>query len=226
MNKYATEIFFSQNTFGANTGYNEPDLPDSIHHLRFLQQLPSAALQYVCNLRFEFSDLNHPYLDPGTDFQRNWASTIEFISENLVLSQLTVRIVDKTGRDATEAWYTTGVDDSAELEAEDWRLYQCLAEPLDNLKGIKDLWIHFTGPAHRTYYGDYWIQLRKQREVSLERRIMGNEYNSAARGKFVERDGLRARHSEMRKEVVLGPDNTIIWPSSDRLHLPFDEDQF
>ncbi len=96
MTRYAMEIFFSQNTFVAYPGDALPDLPDSIHHLRFLQQLPPTALQYLRNLRFEFSNLNHPYLDPGTDFQKHWALTIDFISRNLVLSQLTVRIIDET----------------------------------------------------------------------------------------------------------------------------------
>lgn len=212
LTEYATEIFFSKNTFVAYPGDASPDPPDSLYLLYFLQQLPPTALKYIRNLRIEFSGLDYHFLDSDTKFQTHWTMAIEFISRSLILPRLCLRVVDKTSRDATEAWYTTGVDDSAELESQEWDLYQSLTEPLAKLKGIKDLWIHFSRPVHGKHYGNKWVELRQQREIILEKRIMGDEYNSTVRGKFLGRDRLRAIHDEIYRTVIIGPDGSKVWP--------------
>ncbi|RDL33241.1 uncharacterized protein BP5553_08680 [Venustampulla echinocandica] len=224
LHEYATEIFFSKNTFVAYPGDASPDPPDSLHLLCFFQQLPPTALQYLSNLRIELSGLDYHLVDSGTEFQKNWTMAIDFISQNLVLHRLGLRVVDETSRGATEAWYTTGVDDSAELEAQEWQLYQHLAEPLVKLKSIKDLWIHFSRPVHGKYYGDKSLELRQQREIILEKSIIGDAYDNAARGKFIGRDRLQAKDDEIRRTIVVGSDRTKVWLPDNR--PPFNEYQF
>ena len=204
VHEYATEIFFSQNTFKIYPGDFSPD---SLHLLEFLRAIPSAAWQHLRAVQVELRGLEYRLLGSGTEYQNNWDLTIGFISQSLDLPRLCLRIEDAGSRGASEANLTTGSDDSAEVEEQEWMLYQHLGEPLSKLKGIKDLWIHFAPAPYRKF-----AELRKQREIILEKRIMGDAYDSTDRGKFMERDQRRAKEKEANANPIFGPDEAQIWP--------------
>jgi hypothetical protein len=207
LHEYAIEIFFSKNTFKLYPGDPEPE-SDSRYLLRFLQAIPQRALMYIRSIHLIFEGLDYHILGPGKVFQKNWNSTVEFISRNLKLPQLCLTIEDHGSRfGGSVENLTTGRDDSAEVEDLEWIMYQRLAEPLESLGCLRALYIHFSRPPYERF-----VELRKQREIILERRIMGDAYNSIATGKFVGRGHLQGLVKQAPAQIVLGPDETQIWP--------------
>lgn len=125
-----------------------------------------------------------------------------------MLRQLHLRIDDHRYRGGGSAEnLTTGIDDSTDLEDLEWVMYQHLSVQLESLGCLRALYIHFSQPPHERF-----AELRKQREIMLERRIMGDAYNSIARGKFAVRDSSQGL---VKQAPVLGPDGTRIWPLDD-----------
>ncbi|KIM99154.1 hypothetical protein OIDMADRAFT_56319 [Oidiodendron maius Zn] len=178
LHEYAIEIFFSKNTFKLYSLDLSPN-QDSRYILRFLQAIPQRALKYIRSLRLVFDALDYHVLGPDTEFQNNWNSTVEFISQNLALCQLCVRIEDRSSRSGGSVEnLMTGRDDSAEMEDLEWIMYQRLAEPLESLGSLRALYIRFSLPPYKRY-----TELRKQREIILERRIMGDTYDSSTADK-------------------------------------------
>lgn len=86
-------------------------------------------------------------------------------------------------------------------------MYQRLAEPLESLGCLRALYIHFSRQPYERF-----AELRKQREIILEKRIMGDAYSSIASGKFVGRGHLQGLVEQAPAQIVLGPDGTQIWP--------------
>lgn len=79
--------------------------------------------------------------------------------------------------DGTRYSYSHGVLGNIS-EAAMWGVYQRLTEPMIALKGLQDLFIHLAWPLD--YRKD---DHRDQQERILERRVMGEHYDSASRGK-------------------------------------------
>jgi hypothetical protein len=82
-------------------------------------------------------------------------------------------------------------------------MYQRLAEPLESLGSLRALCVRFSLPTYKGY-----AELRKQREIILERRIMGDTYDSST----VDKDRLWGIDAQAGAHHVLGPDGTRIWP--------------
>jgi hypothetical protein len=61
-----------------------------------------------------------------------------------------------------------------------------------------------------------FAELRNQREIVLEKRIMGDSYTSAARSKFAGRDCMQALMEQAAANPILGPYGTQIWPRHKR----------
>jgi len=203
----ALEIFFSRNRFEIwpERREDEPRLqPDSTHVLEFLQALPAVALRYIRSLHIKVRLLEYQVVGPGTEFQSNWNTTIDFISRNLEIPQLCLSIQDVGGRAMRISYYTTGYTDaeSAEDDEFEWQLYQHLAAPLAVLKGLRDFAIRFSRSGS---FGRF----HAERERILERRVLGDAYHDAVRAKEKAREEGRVVEEET---PVYGPDGTQIWP--------------
>jgi len=191
------EIFFSQNIF-----QTRPDALkslDSQHTLDFLRALPSLALQHLRMLEFIFKGLHDYPFGPLTEFDRNWNATIEFISKSLNLPELCLRIEDHGANGSY----------SDEGEEQEWSNYQNLTMPLVKLRGrLKDFSIRFA-PAKKNR------PLRRDREVILKKRVMGDAYHEITKYEPTKWDRIRQAEAKKKihdRERVFGPDGTQIWP--------------
>ena len=202
LHNYATQIFFSSNKFKVYT-LDRFEGGNHLCVLKFLHALPSRSLQHIRYLHCVFDGLSRDDLNPGNEYQENWKATVDFISHNLALRDLSLKIEDTTSRSQSVENLITGRDDSAEVEVLEWKLYQRMTEPISKLSGLKNFYVHFTNPPYEVY-----ADLRSHRETILEKRVMGEAYDSD--DKFAERDYLQAIEKAARP--VLGPDGTQIWP--------------
>ncbi|MCJ1482669.1 hypothetical protein MMC06_002835 [Schaereria dolodes] len=203
----ATRLFFSKNKFKLPTLDWSLDGGDHSCVLRFLAALPRHSLQHIRSLHCVFSSLEDHHLDPDSQAWANWHATAAFMSRHLSLPDLTLTIEDTTSRGGPSVFnLTTGIDDSAETRRAERKLHQRIAEPLAQLQGLRDLFLHFSVGG----YGKFETP-GEQEETVLEKRIMGEAYDSRAHGKYAE-EVQRREDIKRAERPVFGPDGAQIWP--------------
>ena len=169
----STRIFYSSNHFyiygGINNCWNERDMCP-----RFIQQLPRDARQYLRSLQFLLPvSARWP--------EGDWKEELLILSRSVELSRLTVTIDESLwrGRDTSYGW-STAIDEIS------WQRTQGVVEPFMKLGRLKDFFVHLGYPMTSRDSEE----LRNRREKILERRVMGSDYDSEERGKYLHRHRL------------------------------------
>jgi hypothetical protein len=231
VNKLATRVFFSQNKFVLfdSALYGRHD-ENGMSHLRvgdgyladqttLLRSLPERSLSHLRWLRLNFRSFYSSDCLPGTPGHEAWTRLTSIIKAVAQISALTVELdlADGVG----DMYHYPEMSD-AEVE-EKWLTYQNIvglfkAAPTD-ATGRND------ESASATLYRDFFIRLgspqpysaendllRWQREQELERRIMGADYNAAARGKYTKRAEGFYQRVKFHREPVYGPDGVRLNP--------------
>lgn len=138
--------------------------------------MPSTALKHLQSLQFVFPNY-YSLMPPGSRAAQDWAHLIALLSRSANLPRLSLIIDLSYGRRHPDL-------DRPDMEKEP--LYQDahrrVVEPLAQLKGLKDLFIHLEWPWG---YGN-----SHEREQALEKWVMGAEYDSLSRGKCNRPDRL------------------------------------
>lgn len=184
--KTGIEVFFSMNVFTLNWEIADDrlDTPDGEKYVYPIKdmftKLPSAALQYIRYLCISIQGLTYVYFEDNHPFRRDWANAVNLIQSELTTPKLTLRIEDRTIRGMSYHNLTTGQDDSVEVEAEEWALYQRLAQPLADLQlPLQSFSIRFGMPPYGKFH-----QLRQDRQLVLEKRVAGKVYDVQSAGKL------------------------------------------
>ena len=166
----ATRIFYSSNHFyiygETNMRWNEREMCP-----RFIQRLPRDARQYLRSLQF--------LLPVSARWSEgDWKEELLILSRSVEMSRLTVTIDESLWRcrDTSRGW-------STEIDGSSWKRTQAVVEPFMKLGRLKDFFVHLGYPMNSLGSGE----LRSRREKILERRVMGSDYDSEERGKYLHR---------------------------------------
>ncbi|MCJ1259163.1 hypothetical protein MMC24_006999 [Lignoscripta atroalba] len=203
MRNYATQIFYSKNQFIFQIEtYESVGICNSGGLSQFLRLLPPDALPHLRSIRCLFGPFNRDAFRPGDVALVTWEDAMEFIARNLSLPKLTLTLDQSLSRDDS---YKVGGQESIEEENAVWACYQRMIEPMRQLHGLQNLYVHISSP-----YDERKIGLRDQRERILEKLVVGQEYDSFAAGKFSDEDYSHCEPETMKP--VFGPDGSQIWP--------------
>ena len=164
---YAIQIFYSRNHFTVTRG----TLWD------FLTRLPHDAWPCLRSLTWMVPAFRSDYILANKDEERSrWGRTIDLMVRYPRLAELSLTI-DMTSE------LKMGGDPYMDLvkypdeEQAMWEAYQRFLEPLSQLGLLKDLFVHLSWPMDDD-------EDRHRREQILEKRVMGDMYDSVARGKY------------------------------------------
>ena len=164
---------------------------------QFLARLPEYAWKDLRYIQWTSPVFKADYIPPNEDETSGWLNTIDLLSRKADLSRLSIMmdlICDYT-------WYIPNgeyVLDAQEMVM--WTAYQRALKPMVGLKGLLNLFIHIN-----------WPRLDQDRyEKKLEELVMGEGYNSAARGKYRKSKLWNDGYSD--EGPVFGPDGCEVWP--------------
>ncbi|SPO06070.1 uncharacterized protein DNG_08759 [Cephalotrichum gorgonifer] len=138
----------------------------------------AGSLQYIKHVTLLFPPMSADYLSPARKSWQLWLETIDYLAvakvHDLKLTiSFAVHQISRVGM--ADRW---GVLSPAKLAKRAER-YERIIEPLCKLKGLKALFIHV--PAFGRD-GDA-VSQRRLMEANLERKVMGDEYDSSMLGK-------------------------------------------
>ena len=170
----ATRIFFSMNHF-----YDIPHKwmhDDEPKFSPFLQRIPLQGIPHLRSLQFMICSSNN-WPPP------EWSEGINRLAHSARLSKLQITLDESLLRDISHHLW----DDRWAFDEEALARYERLLMPLRRLQGIKDLFVHVAFPLNGSI-GQAERQRHAEMEEELERRIMGDGYNSKSRGKFKHKD--------------------------------------
>ena len=197
----AIRIFYSRNEFTvpAHAPSYAFENEGSAHRvtLEFLEPLLPNALKHIRYLRFYFPRLGSNYLSPGETATSDWLSTVDFLARNTDLSRLSLVIDMSIERysnyyayrmpgqvaeheRAMRVAYQRVLEPGqvAEHERAMWVAYQRVLEPMVRLSRLKNLYVYLS-----SRFNDSGLCVRDQREQILEKRVMGDDYDSLSCGK-------------------------------------------
>ncbi|KAL4948797.1 hypothetical protein BDW69DRAFT_175772 [Aspergillus filifer] len=140
----------------------------------FLCGFPEYSWSHLRHIHWTFPRMHRNAFDVDyRGIKTDWLKTIAIIRKRTTLKRLTIEI------DLSPPALEEEDPEEPQEIAEMWALYDQIVEPLACLRGhLKDLFIHCYFPMFEGAEAD-----RVGREHVLERRIMGGEYDSLARGK-------------------------------------------
>lgn len=181
MREDAIRIFYSSNHFviqasGSTHAYSTR-IPSHVGPSQFLPRFPQRAFGYLRSIRWLFPTDFGTSLCPDENLFQDWLDTIDIIAHSTDVSRLRLTLDMANDMHSTLYAYWSGFLNNTS-EAAMWGVYQRLTEPMIALKGLQDLFVHLAWPL-----GDLKQDLRDQQERILERRVMGEHYDSASRGK-------------------------------------------
>jgi len=157
--------------------------PRSKNEPLFLEQLPRDAIPYLRSLQFMIPN-SAKRQEPGTKSARDWMTCIDILARYADLPRLRITIDQSQLR--TEVYGDLAIVENFLNDERIWGRAQRIVEPLARLRGLKDLFVHLALPIS----GLEWFQLLSEKELSekeedLEKRVMGEDYNSVGRGKYL-----------------------------------------
>jgi hypothetical protein len=152
-------------------GLYEPRIELSL----YLSSLRRGALQHVRWLEWIVPHTSENYLAPNTPAWFDYVDTLDMMRHAMNIPTLTFVLNMGADQDyvSDKHWYYHGL-------VELWKWYARIALELQRLGPLKNCFIYLS----RTYSDVAW---RGRLETSLEKDIMGDEYDSAQRGKPTER---------------------------------------
>lgn len=166
--KEAMRIFYSMNHFYVMPAPYWELTPAECP--AFIEQMPSYALPYLRSLQFIMPDFDER-VRQGWRGSR-WCRYMQTLAHRANLPRLSLTIDQSL-------WCDNAYDDvgsRAQADEIAWRFDQKLIEPLQALRGLKNLFVHLSHPLE-------W-ELRAHREGTLQRRVMGDKYDADKSGKY------------------------------------------
>lgn len=181
MREDAIRIFYSKNHFVVHT-LDCPDLDDALNPLhaappRFLPPFPLHGFRYLRSLQWVFPRFYGTRLCHGENLLQDWLDTIDCMVRRVDVSKL-ILTIDMTSDLPILLFASANGLVNTTSEASMWSLYQQIIEPMIAFKGLQDLFVHLAWPLDHHKH-----DLRVHQERVLERRVMGEHYDSSARGK-------------------------------------------
>ena len=182
MREDAIRIFYSRNHFviqaNGSSHLRPTAMPSPIKPSQFFPAFPRLAFRYLRSIKWLFPAYFDSYLVPGDNQFQDWEDTIQLISNTTSVSRLSLTIdMSSHVRDLLFA-YAHGVLGPVS-DATMWDVHQRIIAPLIALKGLQDLFVHLAWPLDHLKH-----DLRDQQERILEKRVMGEHYDSTSRGKL------------------------------------------
>lgn len=198
LQREAQDVFFSQNrciiTPVDGCGQAPTTILSRFEPAIFMQGIiPSQCLHRLRFLEIVFPPLDEKYLASRGPALQDWEHTVEHLQDKLSLSSLTLRVYFADFYSACHATLFRKRLGRKEGTAKVGRAYMQIICPLQKLKanGLKELFVHAAWPWMWTRKGQNtarkarWIVDKNVFDVErrLERRVMGEEYDSALLGK-------------------------------------------
>jgi hypothetical protein len=192
MRRCALEIFYSRNQFvlDPQEGRRTPvhSTPERVEASLFLRDLmPVSAIHHLRSLEIVFPPFEGDYLPSDSAGYRDWITTISYLAEHANLPQLTLKVLMSDVYGGYHLPYRRGLTRAQKVTV--LRMYACVLQPLASLKRPKDLFIDLIYPVDRYErpVSKEQQKLRGNEIINMERRleeeIMGEGYDSVARGK-------------------------------------------
>lgn len=178
--QYAQYIFYSQNQFHITVDpwclLPSPDL-EIPSNLQSLKPFPRDCLQHLRYIEWAFTDeLEAHLVSPEQDGHPDWINVLDLISQNIPLSRLT--FILSFGWEAACRFFGWLGD----YESKNPECYEQIVKPMTRLEGLKDYFIHLSWPVDMV--DETGLEEYEQR---LEKLVMGDGYDSFARGKVPKR---------------------------------------
>ncbi|MCJ1364387.1 hypothetical protein MMC16_003497 [Acarospora aff. strigata] len=144
---------------------------------KFLSWIPQHATKFLRSVQLVLVVHDYNYGLPGATETTKWLKSIDFIAQNTNVPRLTLTIDMSSELDAYGDGYgyvLPRIDPDGAM----WTVYQRIMEPMVRLKGLQNLFVHLSWPL-----SDLEEDLRHLHERILERRVMGDDYDSVSKGK-------------------------------------------
>ncbi|KAL4936535.1 hypothetical protein BDV06DRAFT_204848 [Aspergillus oleicola] len=140
----------------------------------FLCGFPDYSWAHLRHIHWTFQDMHHNAFRVNyKGIRSDWLKTIAVLRENITPGKLTIEI------DLSPPTLQRYEPEDAKSIALTWALYDQIVEPITWLSGLlKDFFVHCYFPTDHDS-----IPLRINQEYVLECWVMGQEYDSLARGK-------------------------------------------
>lgn len=163
----AEYLFYSRNNFVLYCA--EPELRISTESWERIPRNHLHRIRYITVRLFD-PFLAEAFLDWWKDDLGPWIKKFEFIAQHFQLERLTL-VVDL---DCHPCYLYCFEPYKPYSDSDRWALYPKLIEPMTALKGLQNLFVQIVWPGMKN---------REQVEQDLERVVMGQDYDSFARGK-------------------------------------------
>lgn len=176
----AQYIFYSQNKFDITLDpwslLPWPEL-SIFTNLDSLKPFPRDCLQHLRYIEWTFTDeLEAHYVSPEQRGHPDWINLLNLLAQNAALQKLT--LVLNFGPEALRRFFGRW----QHIEPQNLESYDQIVQPMTRLKGLKDFFINLSW--HRGAMEDGYCENYEQ---ILERLVMGDAYDSFARGKVSKR---------------------------------------
>ena len=156
----------------------------SVDLAKFLTLIPSYALKFLREIRVQFGtvDIDDVNFAMESYNQPSWKQGVEILLKEVNLELFTLRIANRS-YNVTVVPKPYTAEERALIEEREWILFEKLTNPLMELRGrLRDFSIHMWCRREGREFSRR-SSLQMEREVELERRIMGPEYDAYAHGK-------------------------------------------
>ncbi|KAL2012827.1 hypothetical protein VTN00DRAFT_352 [Thermoascus crustaceus] len=199
MTEQARYVFYSRNVFSlkldcwpSRAPSSSPTMtPWKVENSQFLGLFPVDCVKHLHRIEWKFPEMDDSCFLPVQQGTADWIDTLDFIARNDILPKLTL-ILDLSHDEAAIEWRgdetVANNVDNKEIHEMKWSLYQRVVEPVVRLRGLKDVFVHISWLLTRRY-----DHIRDRREQILERRVMGDDYDSFARGRNRQEESLLKR---------------------------------
>lgn len=177
----AIRIFYSRNHFiirpYGSIGVHYTTNPGRAGDLRTFPYLPQHAFRHLRSIEWVFPPYDGSLYDAHEKHLQDWSDTIDLIAHTTDVSRLSLTVDLESGVRELRGLYAQGILDNR-YDAAMWGVYQRIIEPMIELKGLQDLFVHLGWPLDYRKH-----EFRDQQEKILEKRVMGEHYDSTSRGK-------------------------------------------
>ena len=142
----------------------------------FFKRLPVEAVPHLRSLQV-VTDYFLSWLKPGTRSAHDWAESINILVRHADVSRLSLTIDGSRSLGDFDSY----CENPREQDERGWERDQRIVNPLVRLNGLKNFFVHLAYPM----YSPGAEIIRKNQERILEKRVMGEHYDSVERGKYL-----------------------------------------
>ncbi|KAL5000156.1 hypothetical protein BDV10DRAFT_183746 [Aspergillus recurvatus] len=176
MRQLALSIFYSQNVFQVRCEPKSfaPAAGWGAHRSGFLHGFPVYSFHYLRHIHWRLPSMwECGAFRPGSSVAEDWVISLYLLSLAVPPGRLTIELT------MSPYYGRSNVPETASEFETEWEPYDRVVGQMGCLKGLlRDLFIHMYYPSHSSLE-----EIRVAKEQSLEKHIMGSDYDSSTRGK-------------------------------------------